>query len=165
MSIDFNSVRRSAYRDMEKLIQVINGIYRDGDLPQSALPKIESAVNDLRVDIAAIASTYKEGDEDFQMVCPGRAMEWLAWQDPDNGAEEGQDDEDLENSMILTDRAQEQDAPAPAGPAKTDGTQDSKLDLFAKPHWPETMGFRDRLDCFAAEERLARGDLSGLLGR
>lgn len=67
MKINFNNVRRNACRAHDRLVRKLNAATKDGQV-RISVDNLEDVMNDLRMAVGAIASTYEEGNDDFKDV-------------------------------------------------------------------------------------------------
>lgn len=67
MKINFNNVRRNACRAHDRLVRLLNASIDDGQVIID-VDLLEDVMNDLRMAVGAIASTYEDGNDDFKDV-------------------------------------------------------------------------------------------------
>jgi hypothetical protein len=91
MKINFNNVRRNACRTHDRMIKLLNASIDDGQVIVD-VDMLEDVLNDLRMAIGAIASTYIEGDDDFKDVFeemyPAETKSHMAFFNPQDEDEE-----------------------------------------------------------------------------
>lgn len=67
MKINFNNVRRNACRAHDRLVRLLNASIDDGQVIID-VDLLEDVMNDLRMSVGTIASTYEDGNDDFKDV-------------------------------------------------------------------------------------------------